>query len=97
VALLMDPDVGLDQTLAITLAQTYPFEQIRRQVFRLVRDRAAGKVKSPGAITARLARSFAATITEQDRASPLWARHATADDQPPQPDAAGAYADLILQ
>lgn len=96
-ALLTDPDVRLDAGTAADLAARYPFEEVRRQVFRLVRDLAAGKVKHPNAIKARLAKRFAATITEQDRASPLWARHATAEDQPPQPEAAGAYADLILQ
>ena len=95
-ALLTDPDIRLDQELAKVLAAKYPFDEIRRQVFRLVRDLGTGKVKHPNAIKARLAKRFAATITDQDRASPLWARHATAADLPAQTGTADAYSDLIL-
>jgi hypothetical protein len=97
VALLTDPDVRLDPKLAKALAAQYQFDEIRRQVFRLIRDLGTGKVKHPNAIKARLAKRFAATITEQDRASPLWARHATAADMPQQTGTADAYSDLILQ
>jgi hypothetical protein len=96
VALLTDPDVRLDPQLARALAKAYPFEEIRRQIFRLMRDLGTGKVKHPNAIKARLAKRFSATITEQDRASPLWARHATAADLPAQTGTADAYSDLIL-
>lgn len=96
VALLTDPDIRLDQELAKALAARYEFDEIRRQVFRLMRDLGTGKVKHPNAIKARLAKRFAATITDQDRASPLWARHATAADLPQQPEANDAYSDLIL-
>lgn len=82
VRLLTDPKVGLGEQAALQTAQGYPFEEIRRQVFRYLRDRADGKAHSPGCIPQRVAqpKRFPATITEEDRASPLWARHADADD-----------------
>lgn len=61
-----------------------------------MRDLGRGRLITLNAIKAWLAKRFSATITEQDRASPLWARHATAADLPPQTGTADAYSDLIL-
>ncbi len=96
-ALLMEPEIGLDDTLATQLAADYPFEQVRRQVFRFLRDRRAGTVKSAGVLRSRLARNFAATINETDRASPLWAKYG----DPPAEDSAGnqpgKYDSFVIQ
>jgi hypothetical protein len=75
VALLMDEEVGAVQKLAMALAQTYSYEQIRRQVFRFMRDRAKGDVKHAGVLRRRLEDHAPASITQEDRASPLWQRH----------------------
>ncbi len=95
--LLMEPEIGLDATLATQLAGEYQFEQIRRQVFRFLRDRKAGTVKSAGVLRSRLARNFAATINETDRASPLWAKYG----DPPAEDSAGnqpgKYDSFVIQ
>ncbi len=100
VALLEDPEIGLDHTMASGLAQTYPFEEIRKQVFRFVRDRQAGTVKSAGVLGSRLKRKFAASVTDRDRTSELWCRHAKPDEVAiplDVPEASDAYADLIIR
>jgi hypothetical protein len=82
VALLTDDEVGLSPYMAIQAATRYSFAEIRRAVFRYLRDRADGKADSPGCLPYRLAnpKRFPATISEADRASALWVRHADADD-----------------
>lgn len=82
VALLTDPDVGVAVQRAQHLAAHFPLETIREQVFQFLRDREAGRVHSPGVIGSRLERGFApGRIQESDRASPVWERHWTAEDE----------------
>lgn len=81
IALLTDEEVGLDAESAAKLAALYPFEEIRRQVFRLRRDLVAGKVRSAGALFARLRDRYGATVTDEDRRTALWARHTTPEDE----------------
>jgi hypothetical protein len=77
-ALLTDPEVGLDLGSAALLAVEHPFGAVRDQVFRFVRDRAAGAVRSPAIIKTRLTRGFSAgPVLESDRQTALWARHTT--------------------
>ncbi len=82
-ALLTDPDVGASDQLAAELALRYPFEQVRRQVFRYLRDFADDRVHSVGVLRSRLQRRLPATITDRDRASELWQRHSAPDDANP--------------
>lgn len=96
-ALLMEPEVGLDDALATQLANAYPFVEIRRQVFRFLRDRKIGSVKSAGVLRSRLARKYAATVTETDRASPLWARYGDAPAGVAAADESGEYAAFVIQ
>lgn len=100
VALLTDPDVGLAAAKAQELAQRHSLETIREQVFQFLRDRQAGKVRSPAVIVTRLERGYqAGRIQEADRASPVWGRHWTEEDEEREirrryiPD---EYADVIL-
>jgi hypothetical protein len=81
VDLLTDEEVGLDRALAQRLAAEFPFEEIRRQVFRLRRDIQAGSARSPGALASRLRNRFGATVTDADRRSALWQRHETPEDR----------------
>ncbi len=96
-ALLMEPEIGLDPTMAAQLAGQYRFEEIRRQAFRFLRDRQAGSVKSAGVLKSRLARKFAATVTETDRASPLWAKYGDAPAGNAAADDPGEYAAFVIQ
>ena len=80
-ALLTDPDVGINGKLLAELAATYPFRQIRLQVFRALRDLAAGDVKTLGVIKHRLKYGTPATVTDADRESDLWARHDGLDEE----------------
>lgn len=82
-ALLTDPDVGASDQLAAELALRYPFEQVRRQVFRYLRDLGEDKVHSVGVLRSRLQRRLPATITDRDRASDLWQRHSMPSDANP--------------
>lgn len=87
VRLLTDPEVGLGEQVALQTAERFPFRELRRQVFRYLRDRDDGKARSPGCIPQRAAqpKRFPATITEADRLTALWQRHAdeadTADEE----------------
>lgn len=82
VALLTDPDVGLAAAKAQELAQRHSLETIREQVFQFLRDRQAGRVRSPAVIVTRLERGYqAGRIQEADRASPVWGRHWTEEDE----------------
>ena len=74
-ALLTDPDVGLDPATAAELAAQYPLAEILRQVARYRRDLADGSVRSPMVLRRRLARRYAATVTDADRSTPLFVRH----------------------
>lgn len=100
VALLTDPDVGLAAAKAQEMAQRHSLETIREQVFQFLRDRQAGKVRSPAVIVTRLERGYqAGRIQEADRASPVWGRHWTEEDEAEErrrryvPD---EYADVII-
>lgn len=79
VAMLTDPKVGLYLRLAEQTAERFGFVEIAAQVFRYLRDRAAGKVRSPGCIPQRLARAgqFAAEMEIGDYEHPLWLRYAS--------------------
>lgn len=79
--LLTDDEVGIDSDMARELAAAYPFEEIRRQIFRLRRDMATGSVRSPGVLRTRLREGFAASVTKADRTSSLWRRHETEQDR----------------
>jgi hypothetical protein len=81
VGLLTDPEVGLLPATAATFT-ALPLEEVTRQVFRWLADKASGKVRGSGALAKRLANpeAWPATITAQDRASPLWARHLTGSE-----------------
>ena len=99
IALLTDPEIGWDLAGAGAIASKHPFEEVRAHVFRARRDMAAGKISSFGAIKLRLARGFGASIVDADRASSLWQRHATEQDEAAErrrkyfPD---EYADIII-
>jgi hypothetical protein len=67
--------VGLDPATAAELAREYPLAEILRQVARYRRDLADGSVRSPMVLRRRLARRYAATVTDADRASALFMRH----------------------
>lgn len=77
VALLTDPDVGLSEAQAVEVAAKHPWQEVRRQVFRYMRDVEDGKAAGPGCLPYRIGhpRKFPAQLTEGDRASPLWQRH----------------------
>lgn len=82
VALLTDPDVGVTEQRARHLAARYALALIREQVFQFLRDRQAGKVHSPAVIGTRLERGYApGRIQQSDRASPVWGRHWTEEDE----------------
>ena len=82
VTLLTDPDVGVSEQRARQLAQRFTLMAIREQVFQFLRDRDAGRVHSPGVIGTRLERGYApGRIQESDRASPVWGRHWTDEDE----------------
>jgi hypothetical protein len=75
-ALLTDSEVGLDKSSAAVLAQRYRFEAIKAMVFRFVRDRDAGTVRSAAIITTRFSKSYApGPVLRSDRESALWRRH----------------------
>ena len=99
IALLTDPEIGWDLAGAGAIASKHPFEEVRAHVFRARRDMASGKISSFGAIKLRLARGFGASIVDADRASSLWQRHATEQDEAAErrrkyfPD---EYADIII-
>jgi hypothetical protein len=107
VTLLTDIDVGLDEEMATRIAQRYSFDAIRAHVFRYLRDRAAaaGKnpaVRSPAVIETRLRKGWPATITESDKRSELWDRHAAEDEREDSEAARRAkyipdeYSDIII-
>ena len=96
IALLTDPAVGCDPRLAAALAAAHPFAEIRRQIPRYLADLARGRVRSPAVLRRRLDGHFAAIITANDRASPLWARHPDPSDPPPPAAEPDPYADLTL-
>jgi hypothetical protein len=82
VALLTDPEVGVSEQRARQLALRFTLAAIREQVFQFLRDRQAGRVHSPGVIGTRLERGYApGRIQESDRASPVWERHWTEEDE----------------
>ena len=82
VALLTDPDVGLAAAKAWEIAQRHSLATVREQVFQFLRDRQAGKVRSPAVIVTRLERGYqAGRVQESDRASPVWERHWTEEDE----------------
>jgi hypothetical protein len=74
--LLTDPEVRLDASTARRLAADYDLDELLRQVMRLRRDIETGNARSWAALAARLKRGFAATITDADRQSDLYRRHA---------------------
>lgn len=80
--LLTDPEVGLYPKLAGDVAERYGFREIAAQVFRFLRDRNAGSVRSPGCIPQRLAKrgQFAAEMEIDDFETDLWRRHASDAD-----------------
>jgi hypothetical protein len=82
VRLLTDPEVGLYPKLAGDAAERYGFREIAAQVFRYLRDRAAGQVRSPGCIPQRLAKpeQFPAQLEADDLEHDLWLRHASEAD-----------------
>jgi hypothetical protein len=79
-ALLTDPDVAIDPRTAEHLAAQYSFADILRHVCRYRRDLDTGSVRSPMVIARRLRDGFPATITDDDRASPLYRRHISEDE-----------------
>lgn len=75
-ALLTDGEIGLDAGTAATLATRHTWEELRGQVFRFVRDRAAGTVRSPAIIATRLKRAYPpGPVLAEDRTTDLWRRH----------------------
>lgn len=80
VALLTDPEVGMDEVTATRLAQKHAsFAFVRAHVFATLEDMRAGKVKVY-VLPSRLSRGGMPKITEADRQSALWRRHADAAD-----------------
>lgn len=80
--LLLDPDIALSETVATRLAQANSFEWLLRQVFTWKDDIEAGRVDGAGALVNRISRKFPPReLTEKDRASPLYQRHVTEDEQ----------------
>lgn len=80
IALLTDPDFGMDVEAATLLARKYPFKQIRAHTFAVLRDLAAGKIRNVYVLGSRLRRGGFPKTTEADRSSALWRRHAADDD-----------------
>ena len=80
-ALLTDPDFGMDAFSATALARKHPFKQIRGHAFAVLRDLAAKKIHNVYVLGSRLRRGGFPQATDSDRASPLWQRHAGDDDQ----------------
>lgn len=101
VGLLTDPEVGLSDHVAVQVAEKYTWEEVRRAVFRFVRDRRDGKANGPGCLPHRLAKPerFPSTISGEDLESDLWQRHHTPEECYQEirrkwiPD---EYADIIL-
>lgn len=79
-ALLTDPEFGMDAPTATKLAQQYPFQQVRAHAFAVLRDVQAGRVQSVYVLPARLKRGGQPKILASDRASPLWGRHGDAPE-----------------
>ena len=80
--LLLDPEVGLSDVVASRLAAEHSFEWLLRQVFAWRDDIVAGRVDSAGALVNRIDRNYGpGQLTERDRASPLYQRHVSEDEQ----------------
>jgi hypothetical protein len=80
VALLTDPEVGMDEVTAMKLAQKYSFGFVRANAFAVLEDLRAGKVQKIYVLPSRLSRGGMPKITEMDRQSALWKRHADEGD-----------------
>ncbi len=82
VALLTDPDFGMDTPTASKLAQQYPFEQVRAHAFAVLAELRSGKggVRSVYVLASRLQRGGYPQVLPSDRESGLWKRHCSAED-----------------
>ncbi|MDO8706210.1 MAG: hypothetical protein Q7J84_14805 [Sulfuricaulis sp.] len=73
---LIDPEIAIAPLVAADLATGYELDDIQRQVCAWLRDLAAGRVTSPGALINRIRNGFSArAITDQDRQSELWRQY----------------------
>jgi hypothetical protein len=104
-ALLTDPDVGLDRRTAVQFAAQYEFSYLLTHVCVWRRELDGGKVRGNGALRTRIRKGFGGALSKTDRASPLFVRHATADEREPDGDSEEArrhkyipdeYRDIIL-
>lgn len=80
VALLTDPEVGMDAVTATKLAQKHAFAFVRAHVFAVLDDMRQGKVQKIYVLPSRLSRGGTPKITDVDRQSALWKRHADEQD-----------------
>jgi hypothetical protein len=80
-ALLTDPEVGLDRGIAAELARRHPFETLLRQVMSWRRDVAVGRVRGSGALVHRIQNGFGASVLEEDRSTLLYRRHVTEETE----------------
>lgn len=79
-ALLTDPEIAVAELLAADLAAGYELEDIQRQVFAWLRDMAAGRVRSAGALINRIRKGFSARlVSDEEKQSELWRRHFPAE------------------
>ena len=103
-ALLTDSEVGLGDSAAAVLAARYSLEAVIEQVFRFLRDRAAGKVRSPAIIVTRFAMGYTpGPVLAGDKATDLYRRHFWREEDDPDSEAAlraryvpAGYEDVII-
>jgi hypothetical protein len=81
-ALLIDPDVGVAPRTAQRLASEVTFEELLRYVAAWSADYAAGRVRSTGALVARIERvQGAPPVSGAFRQSELYGRHVSSSDE----------------
>ncbi len=75
VALLTDPEAGIDRETAEMMARAHRFDWLLMQVLAYRRDLARGQVDGTGALIWRINKRFGATIKPADRETELYKRH----------------------
>ena len=80
-ALLTDPDVNLDRRTARQFAAQYAFGYLLTHACVWRRELDGGRVRGNGALRTRIRKGFGGALSKTDRASPLFLRHATADER----------------
>ena len=95
-ALLTDPEFGMDEPTARHLAQQYPFRQVRAHAVAVLRDVQAERVQSVYVLPARLKRGGQPKVLDSDRASPIWLRHGDAPEEGADP-VTGESADELVR